>query len=196
MSQVHHIGQMPEGVGRPPNPASLSAMAGAPRWLQPANPWHTILRLFAPALLVGAIWSHEPFGAGTAWAASAAVIALLLTSPLLFPKTSRPTSWISRAAFGERIWLNRLSVPVPASEHQAAIVLTIVSLCGALVGLWGAFSSNPWLAGSGVAVSLVARLVFFDRMAALYDAMRTAHPLYRFWSVTPDNDNTLDRMTG
>jgi len=196
MSQVHRIGRKPAGAGRPPNAAMLTPMTLAPRWLQPANPVQTVLRLFAPALLAAAIWSHASFGAGTAWAAAAAVIALLMTSPLIFPKSARPASWISRAAFGERIWLNRMSVPVPQAEHHAALVLTLVSLGGAGIGLWGAFSANMWLAATGVMVSLIARMVFFDRMAALYGMMRDAHPLYRFWSISPDNDNSLGRMTG
>ncbi len=45
-------------------------------------------------------------------------------------------------------------------------------------GLW---VFEPYAAGLGVAIVLIGKLWFLDRMVWLYDDMRNAHPDYASW---------------
>ncbi len=158
-------------------------------WQRSATPFSVYTRLLTVPLLVLAIGSHAWFGAGTALAATAAVGVWLWLSPKLFPAPRSMDSWAARATMGERIWLNRLSVPIPAEDSRKGLLLSLVSAAGFVVALSGAFLTDPLLAGTGLLVGFAARFVFLSRMTVLYENMRHAHPLYRFWTVLPCNDN-------
>ena len=159
-------------------------------WQRNASPWSVYTRLATLPILLLAIWSHTIYGTGFALIASGVVILWFSLNPRLFPAPKNTENWASRTAFGERVWLNRFSVPIPEGENQKALVLSLVSGIGLICAVLGAISANLLICLSGAIIAYTAKLVFLNRMAHLYTQMRTVHPLYRFWSSVPDNDNT------
>ncbi|WP_417669805.1 DUF6653 family protein [Roseibium sp.] len=158
-------------------------------WQRHASPWSVYSRMATLPLLVLAIWSHTWNGTGFAVIATFAVLIWLWLNPRLFPAPKNTDSWASKATFGERIWLNRLSVPIPEQEARTALSLSLVTGVGFVATIYGAVLNDLLITVPGMIVTYAGKLVFLDKMARLYDRMRNAHPLYRFWSVTPVNDN-------
>lgn len=158
-------------------------------WQRHASPLSVYSRMATLPVLILAIWSHAWFGTGFSVAATVGIMIWLWLNPRLFPPPRNTNNWASKAVFGERIWLNRLSVPIPPEDANRAMLLSLVSGVGFLAALSGAFLTNPVLAISGIVVTYAGKLSFLNNMASLYDRMRDSHPLYRFWSVSAENDN-------
>lgn len=159
-------------------------------WQRNASPLSVYSRMATLPVLLLTIWSHVWIGPVPAFLATLAVIVWLRLNPRLFAAPRNMTSWASRATLGERVWLNQRLVPIPPEDAQRALVLSVATGIGFIVALVGAYQTNLWLAVTGAIVTYAAKLVFLDRMVSLYDRMRDAHPLYRFWTETPDNDNS------
>ncbi|WP_417689284.1 DUF6653 family protein [Roseibium sp.] len=162
----------------------------ASTWQRHASPWSVYTRMATLPLLALAIWSHAWYGAWLAIGATFAVCAWLWVNPRLFPPPKTMESWASKATLGERIWLNRSAVPIPGEDSRTAMTLSLVTGVGFIATVYGSISNELLIAVPGLIVTYAGKLVFLDRMVRLYEQMRNAHPLYRFWSVAPDNDNT------
>lgn len=161
----------------------------ARRWQRHASPLSVYSRMATLPVLILAIWSHTWIGAGLAVLATSVVLLWLWLTPRLFPAPTTPHSWAAKATFGERVWLNRLVVPIPQDDARTALILSLVIAVGFLVAMLGALQTNLWLALTGLIVTYAGKLTFLDRMVSLYERMQNAHPLYRFWATMPDNDN-------
>ncbi|WP_209007204.1 DUF6653 family protein [Roseibium litorale] len=158
-------------------------------WRRHVSPWSVHTRMATLPFLLASLASHAWIGTPAAAGLTLIVFTWLLVSPRLFPAPTRFDTWIARSAFGERIWINRMAVPIPQDEARAAMRLSLVTGLGFATAVYGAITINPLLAVTGMIVTYAGKLVFLNRMALLYDRMRDAHPLYRFWSTAPDNDN-------
>lgn len=190
MSQAQKI-QRPRAMPSPMPAGQLKALGMDPKvWQRHASPWSVYTRMATLPLLVLAIWSHAWYGASFAVTATFAVMVWLWLNPRIFPAPKSTESWASKATFGERIWLNRMSVPIPESEAKTALVLSLVAGVGFMAAIYGAYANDLLIAVPGVIVTYAGKLTFLNRMVLLYERMRNAHPLYRFWSVVPENDNT------
>nr|WP_306455024.1 DUF6653 family protein [Pseudovibrio flavus] len=148
-------------------------------------------RLLALPYFVAALWTHTLWDMQSALGLCALGIAWLWLTPRLYKGSGSANSWYVRAHFGQRIWLNRMSVPVPPEVHFRALAMAFAGVVGFGVAIWGATDANIVLAASGVAVAYAGRLGFLDQMAKLYAQMQNAHPVYKNWQRTPDNDNAL-----
>jgi hypothetical protein len=175
-----------------PMPAGhLKALSMTPRiWKRHASPWSVYTRMATLPVLILAIWSHIWLGNALASLAVLAVLAWLWVNPRLFPAPRQTDNWASKATFGERIWLNRLVVPIPEQEAKTALVLTLVASVGFLTAVYGAAINDLMITITGIIVTYAGKLVFMNRMTHLYDQMRASHPLYKFWTVAPDNDDS------
>ncbi len=113
-------------------------------WARHANPWSVWTRVPILPLLALAIWSRAWIGW---WALLpvALLIAWTWVNPRIFPPPRSLDGWGSCAVLGERLWLARNAVPVPA--HHRRLV--------------------PWAALTGLAIALVAKMWFLDRMVWL-----------------------------
>ena len=98
-------------------------------WMRHANPWSVWTRLTVLPLLILAIWSRVWLG----WL-SLLPIAISLVwmwfNPRLFPKPKTTNNWASKAVLGERVWLNRDSIPVPKHHQRVPNILSIISALG------------------------------------------------------------------
>ncbi len=148
-------------------------------------PWSVALRTTALALLIMAFWSRLWLGW---WAAALVAVALLWTwlNPRIFPAPQSFDHWASEGVFGERVWLNRDAVPVPARHRLAPNILSAVGGISVLFVAWGVLMFEVWPTLFGAALVYLGKLWFLDRMVWLWHDMRDANAEYRGWLVAEE----------
>jgi hypothetical protein len=148
--------------------ANVFGLKGQDAWRRHANPWSVYTRIPIPALLVAAIWSRTWIG----WW-SLLPIAVCLIWTVVNPRTFSPPrtldSWASRSVMGETLWAERKSTPLPSRHRTAPVVLGALSAAGLPFLIWGLVVLDPWLTLFGLAIQMLGKLWFLDRMALLYD---------------------------
>lgn len=157
----------------------LMAMDDA-TWARHANPWSFWTRFSALPLLALAIWSRVWIG-GYAWGAVLLVVLWIWLNPRAFAPPSSTDSWPSRVVMGERVYLNHAAIPVPLEFVRIATVLNGVNGIGALVMGYGLWALDIWAVLGGMAVSMLAKTWFGDRMAMLFDLMQDVSVEYQGW---------------
>jgi hypothetical protein len=148
-------------------------------WARHANPWSVWTRVPILPLLALAIWSRVWIG----WWAVAPVALLVgwtLANPHAFPPPRSTANWGSRAVLGERLWLARNEVPVPPRHRRLPVLLKLVAAAGAILLIHGLIWLLPWATLAGLAIALVAKLWFLDRMNWLVADMATDPRLARW----------------
>lgn len=177
-------------VYRPMNAGRLRMLGmDADVWHRHASGWSVWTRFATLPLLYLAVWSHGWFGWPLAGLSIATVCLWLWLNPRIFPPPRRLDTWHARATFGERVWINRAVVPIPSDDNRRAILLSLGTSAGFALGMWGAMTLNLSMVIFGTVVTYAAKMAFLAGMVALYDRMRDAHPVYRSWTIVPDNDN-------
>jgi hypothetical protein len=135
-------------------------------WARHANPWSVWTRVSILPLLFLAAWSRVWIG-DWAWLAIGLVLAWTWWNPRLFPPPATMDSWASRGVLGERHWLARDSVPIPAHHRVVPRVLTAGSAVGLAIAVAGVVVLSPWATVGGLVGSMLAKLWFLDRMVWL-----------------------------
>lgn len=150
-------------------------------WERHASGWSVWTRVATGPLLPFAILSHIRIGWTWALAITTLLAVWLWLNPRIFakPKTTRP--WHARAVLGERVWINRDKVPIPAHHARAAFIVSLIAAAGSVIALFAAIVGWFWPTISGTAVMVLGKLWFCDRMVWLYDDMKDAVPEYRSW---------------
>ena len=158
-------------------------------WARHASPWSVWTRVATLPLIAAALWSRAWLGA---WAILpiAAVAAWTWINPRAFPPPRSLDSWASRGVLGERIWLDRDRSPVPPRHRLAPRILAAVAAVGAAILAWGLYATEPWPTFAGLAVTMLAKLWFLDRMAWLYEDVNGAATPRR--GATDDDDDDAD----
>ncbi|MCP4178881.1 MAG: hypothetical protein GY756_14050 [bacterium] len=150
-------------------------------WERHANPLSVWSRVITglPVLLF-AVWSIRLFGW---WSVVTMTIAFLWMwlNPRLFSPPHNTNNWASKVTFGERVWLNRSSCPIPNHHAQWALSLTIVAGIGFLLAVIGAFLNVLLLTISCGLISWFGKMWFCDRMVWLYEDMKNKIPEYGNW---------------
>jgi Family of unknown function (DUF6653) len=151
-------------------------------WMRHANPWSGILRNTALPALIVAFWSRFWLGW---WFLLPVALALLWTwfNPRIFPVPHTLDHWMSKAVLGERVWLNRDSVPVPPYHRKVPNVLSAVSGLGMIFVVWGVLVFDLWPTVFGAVVAHLGKLWFADRMVWLWYDMQNATQEYRSWRI-------------
>lgn len=149
-------------------------------WARHANPWSVWTRFTVLPILILAIWSRVWLGW---WSLTPIAIALfwMWINPRIFAKPQSTDHWTSKGVLGERIWLNRDTVPVPLHHQRVPNVLSLISAIGMVVVIWGLVALNGCLTLLGSILIYLSKLWFIDRMVWLYEDMRQAHPEYQSW---------------
>ena len=135
-------------------------------WARHANPWSVWTRVPVLPLLALAVWSRAWIG----WWAILPIVLLLAwawVNPRAFPPPPSLDNWASRAVLGERLWLARAGAPVPPHHRVLPNVLSAVAAAGGLLLLYGLAGLVPWATLTGVAVAMLAKFWFLDRMVWL-----------------------------
>ena len=82
---------------------------------------------------------------------------------------------------GERVWLNRKVVTVPSHFEPVIKVLNAVSCVGTMLSIWGLITPSFWMTIFGIAVLILGKSWFLDRMVWLYKEMKGSHAEYGKW---------------
>ncbi len=82
-------------------------------WARHSNPWSGWTRAATLPALTLVLWNREALGTAT-WLLVAGLVLWTFLNPRLFPPPRRTDAWMTRATFGERIWLDRQSRRGPA----------------------------------------------------------------------------------
>ncbi len=88
---------------------------------------------------------------------------------------------MTKGVLGERVWLNRKSVPIAKGHARAALITTTVSGILVFVAAYGLIVKDFWAAFLGWHFAVFAKLWFLDRMVWLWEDMKATDPLYRSW---------------
>ncbi|WP_375688975.1 DUF6653 family protein [Pseudooceanicola sp. LIPI14-2-Ac024] len=148
-------------------------------WDRHANPLSVWTRYTVLPLFVLAVWSRVWLG----WwclLPLALVAVWARVNPHLFAPPATTRSWASRAVMGERVWLNRDTVPILADHAAWAVRLSVLNGCGLVPLAWGLWALDPGWTACGVAVIMIGKSWFLDRMVRLFDDMAD-HPAYAGW---------------
>ena len=150
-------------------------------WMKHANPISVYTRYTVLPVLVLAIWTRAWLGW---WSLLPVTLAMLwlFFNPILFDKPASTKNWASRAVMGERIYLNRDRVALPA-HHQTPLyaVLNTLSSAGLLLAIWAALSYSLSLAILGITLAYLGKSWFLDRMVWLYQDMKQTDETYQSW---------------
>ena len=149
-------------------------------WKRHASPWSVWTRTPILPLLALAVWARAWIG----WWCLVPVALLVLwtfLNPRVFPAPQTTDHWTSKATFGERVWLNRKNLPIPAHHANAAMILSVLSGLGLPALIYGLVVYDFWAVICGVSVVLLSKLWFLDRMVWLYEDMKDADAKYRSW---------------
>jgi hypothetical protein len=135
-------------------------------WARHANPWSVWTRLPILPLLALAVWSRSWIGW---WAALPVALLLAWTwvNPRVFPPPRSTASWAAHAVLGERLWLARNEVPVPARHRRAPARLNALAAAGVFLMLGGLAWLSAWATLGGLALAMSAKMWFLHLMARL-----------------------------
>ena len=158
---------------------------------RPAPAIAILLKALAPAVLTLCLWSKLWLGVVAATLLCVAALIAVVFGPRLFERAGDRITWARQVGFGEKIWLNRLVVPVPKDLSYRLTMLYLVFWSGAIVALWGGVSTLPILSVTGLLVAYSTQMVCFKKLIHLYRIMKDKYPLYRFWAATAGNDNEV-----
>ncbi|MEP1443620.1 MAG: DUF6653 family protein [Hyphomicrobiales bacterium] len=157
-------------------------------WLRHASPWSVWTRFSCLPLIVFALWSRQWLDW---WALAPLAVALLWTwaNPRIFSPPQDLDNWASKVTLGERVWLNRAKVPIPAHHRKMAFITSALIFPSFLVMAYGLYAFKIWPTILGMALVILAKVWFCDRMVWLYDNMRKENAVYASWLQKPVNDN-------
>ena len=147
-------------------------------WVRHANPWSGWTRMTALPLLALAIWSRVWVG-WWALALITLVIVWVILNPRLFPKPKSTDNWMSRGVLGERVWLNRKKIAIPAHHSAWANILSLGTAVGIAPFAWGLWRYEIWPVCLGLVILVGGKLWFMDRMVWLFADMKDKHNDYR-----------------
>lgn len=149
-------------------------------WARHSNPWSVWTRNTVLPTLVLAVWSRAWLGR---WALVPVALAVfwMWLNPRLFARPASTRSWASKAVLGERVWLNRGSIPVPEHHRRVPHLLNAFALSGVPLVVWGLAALRIWPLLLGCLAIFAGKLWFLDRMVWLYEDMKDDDPRYRAW---------------
>ncbi|MCH2067336.1 MAG: hypothetical protein MK208_08895 [Shimia sp.] len=121
-----------------------------------------------------------------AWRGALLPVALVVLwtwwNPRAFAPPSSTENWAAHGTFGERVFLNRKTVPIPSHHTRWAIALGVVSGVGMVPWIWGLWQLDLGMTLFGLSLMIGGKLWFVDRMVWLYQDMKDAHPDYAAWA--------------
>jgi hypothetical protein len=151
-------------------------------WMRHSNPISVWTRFAVLPLLTLSVWSRDWIGW---WCLVPVALSLIfmVVNPLLFPVPRSTRNWASKGVFGERIWAerNRVTLPDQFATSRVPTVAPAFQLVGVAVLGWGLVDLDPLVTVAGMLIVQVAKIWYIDRMALLFDDMKTRRSEYAAW---------------
>ena len=149
-------------------------------WQRHANPWSVYTRFTILPLMSLAFYSREWIGLYSLIFIALSFVWIWL-NPRLFNAPKSTKSWASMGTFGERVYLNRHEVPIPAHHVTPALVLQVMSGTGIPFFIYGLYSLNLWSLLMGNILIMAFKTWFVDRMVWLYLDVKDSNQEYQRW---------------
>jgi hypothetical protein len=151
-------------------------------WMRHANPASVWTRFTVLSLIALAVWSRDWIGI---WCLIPVALAVtwMYVNPLFFKAPKSTRNWASRGVLGERIWVDRKTVELPA-EFRSGAVATITNGLGALgiaLLVYGLVELDLLLVVTGLLLTHIPKAWYIDRMSLLFAAMARRDPKYAAW---------------
>jgi hypothetical protein len=137
-------------------------------WLRHANPTSVYTRFTVLPLIVVSAWSRV-------WIGVYFLVPLGLTllwtflNPRLFPEPDSLDNWASKGVLGERIWKDRAEHDISQAWARGVNALNALNAVGTVPFLVGLYQLNVWMTATGLVITFLAKLWFFDRMVWLFE---------------------------
>ncbi len=132
-------------------------------WARHANPWSGWSRIVTLPLIALSIWARTWFG-GWVLLPIAALVAWNWLNPRAFPPPRDHDNWAARAVLGERWFLARARVDMPAHHRRMANILTACSAIGLPPLVWGLWTLDAGWTVAGLVLTIGPKMWFLDRM--------------------------------
>ena len=150
-------------------------------WMKHANPISVWSRYSVLPVIVFSFWCRLWIGW---WCLIPGGLSLLWVffNPVVFQKPISTKNWASKAVLGERVYLNRDSIPIP-EHHNIPLyfILNSVSSLGFILAIWATIYYSVWGAILGVSLAYLGKSWFLDRMVWLYEDMKSKNKTYQSW---------------
>ena len=160
-------------------------------WMRHANPWSVWTRFTCVSLIALAVWSRTWIG----WYCLIPVAAALLWTvfnPRLFDVPSSTRSWASRGVFGERVYADRATKPIPAQFVSAVPnVANAFSAVGLAIAVYGLVVFAVWPVVAGILLVHTGKLWYIDRMVLLFDDVKHRDPEVASWEFDSSGSTHL-----
>jgi len=150
-------------------------------WMKHANPISVWTRYTVLPIIALSVWSRLWIGW---WCLIPLLISIgwMFINPIFFDKPTSTKNWASKAVLGERVYLNRDNIDIP-DQHKTLLytVLNLISFFGLMLAIWGMVVYSVWGAAVGVAITMLGKSWFLDRMVWLYEDMKGKDETYKSW---------------
>lgn len=150
-------------------------------WMKHANPWSVWTRYSVLPVIVLAFWSRIWIGW---WCLVPGVLSILwmFLNPVFFRKPTSTRNWASKSVLGERVYLNRDQIQIPAIHRKPIYkILNLISFSGMCLAVWAIVTYSAWGAILGVALAYLGKSWYLDRMVWLYEDMKETNEQYKSW---------------
>ena len=149
-------------------------------WARHSNPWSVYTRFSCLPLIALAMWSRLWLGW---WSLIPLALSLLWAwgNPRLFGPPKHTDNWASKGTFGERILMNRRSIPIPDHHECIVNILALASMPGVFILIYGLVALDIWPTVFGIVAVILLKAWFVDRMVWLYEDMKDLSLEYQSW---------------
>ena len=141
-------------------------------WRRHSSPYSVWTRVLTGLpLILFSVWLIKPLGTNSLFVIIPSFFWMWL-NPRLFSEPKDTNNWASKITFGERIWLNRDTCPIPKHHENWALFLSIVSGVGFIIALVGSYQNFLFPTIVGGVISWFGKMWFCDRMVWLFEDMK------------------------
>ena len=136
-------------------------------WARHASPWSVWSRFTVLPLFALAVWSRVWIGW---WALLPVALSLawVWLNPRAFPAPATMDHWPGRGTRGERMFLDRATTPIPQHHRRAGLILSALSALGLPPFAYGLWALEPGWTVAGLALIVLPKAWFVDRMVWLH----------------------------
>ncbi len=151
-------------------------------WMRHANPASVWTRFTVVSTLALAVWSRDWIGSWCLVGVGLAIV-WMFVNPLLFKAPKSTRNWASRAVLGERIWVDRNTLDLPAQfrSRAAALIANGYSTVGMGILAFGLVDLNLLTTVAGILIIHGGKAWYMDRMALLFTEMKGRSDEYAAW---------------
>ncbi len=150
-------------------------------WMKHANPWSVATRFTVLPIGILAGWSRVWLGDWWYVALGGSLLWMFI-NPHLFNKPNTTKNWASRCVLGERVYLHRDKIDLP--NHHKTPVLQIANMTagvGLLLSIYGVIIFNLPYVIIGIALTIIGKCWFLDRMVWIYLDTKDNHEEFKSW---------------